>query len=457
MERKKVKIVTIGGGSSYTPELIEGFINRYEDVPVKEMWLVDVEKGKDKLEIIGKMAQRMWDASPYDVKVYTTLNRREALVGADFVTTQFRVGQLEARIKDERIPLSYGMIGQETNGAGGIFKALRTIPVILDIVSDMKELCPDAWLINFTNPSGMVTESVLTYGKWDKVIGLCNSPYGIKKGEPAVIGKKPEELLYRFGGLNHFHWHKVYDPEGNDVTMQIVDAFYRMDDLEDAMYFREQIDQMKMIPNGYHRYYYRQEEMLKSAIHDYETIGTRGQQVKEIENKLFEMYKDPDLNYKPKELEKRGGAYYSEVACETIAAIYTDSNAEIVVTTRNGDAMPDLPEDCAVEVTSYIGKDGAKTVSFGKLDPPERGWLQCMKNMEMCVEYAAVHGDYGMLLQAFTLNPLIPSGATAKRVMDELLIAHERYLPQFKDVIAKLKEEGVTVKDETVRKIMAEE
>ena len=175
MERK-VKIATICGGSSYTPELIEGFIKRYEELPIKEIWLVDVAEGQEKLRIVSEMSQRMWDASPYDVKIYATLDREEALRDADFVTTQFRVGQLDARVKDERIPAYYGMLGQETNGAGGMFKAFRTIPVILSIVEDMKRLCPDAWLINFANPSGMVTEAVVRYGKWEKVIGLCNVP-----------------------------------------------------------------------------------------------------------------------------------------------------------------------------------------------------------------------------------------------------------------------------------------
>jgi 6-phospho-beta-glucosidase len=155
VEQKKLKIVTIGGGSTYTPELIEGFIKRYDELPVSEMWLVDVEEGQEKLEIVGRLAQRMWDATPWKVKVHLTLDRQQALKDADFVTTQFRVGLLEARIKDERIPFSYGLLGQETNGAGGIFKALRTIPLILEIVNEMAALCPNAWLINFTNPSGM--------------------------------------------------------------------------------------------------------------------------------------------------------------------------------------------------------------------------------------------------------------------------------------------------------------
>ena len=187
MEKKPIKVVTIGGGSSYTPELMEGFIKRYDELPIREIWLVDIEDGKEKLEIVGAMAQRMWDATPYNVKVHLTLDRREALPGADFVTTQFRVGLLNARIKDERIPLSHGMQGQETNGAGGMFKAFRTIPVILDIVKDMKELCPDAWLINFTNPSGMITETIIKHGGWKKCIGLCNVPLGFLRREPGLI------------------------------------------------------------------------------------------------------------------------------------------------------------------------------------------------------------------------------------------------------------------------------
>jgi len=190
-----------GGGSSYTPELMEGFIKRYEELPIKEIWLVDIEDGREKLEIVGAMAQRMWDATPYGVKVHLTLDRREALPGADFVTTQFRVGLLNARIKDERIPLSHGMMGQETNGAGGMFKAFRTIPVILDIVKDMKELCPDAWLINFTNPSGMITETVIKHGGWKKCIGLCNVPLGFLRREPGLIDTPEEELFHQFENL----------------------------------------------------------------------------------------------------------------------------------------------------------------------------------------------------------------------------------------------------------------
>ena len=454
-----VKIVTIGGGSSYTPELMEGFIKRYEELPIREIWLVDIEEGREKLEIVGKMAQRMWDASPYDVKVHLTLDRREALKDADFVTTQFRVGLLNARIKDERIPFSYGILGQETNGAGGIFKAFRTIPVILDIVKDMKELCPNAWLINFTNPSGMVTEAVMRYGNWERVIGLCNVPVGAMMKEPATIGKTLDQLVYKFAGLNHFHWHRVFDLDGNEVTQQIIDAMYEGKDggvpanIFDVPLFKEQLDEIGMIHCGYHRYYYRQEEMLAHGLEEYNTIGTRAEQVKRTEAELFELYKDPNLDHKPEQLSKRGGAHYSDAACETIAAIYGNKNTHIVVTTRNNGALPDLPPESAAEVSCFIGATGARPIAFGKLHPAECGWLQCMKNMEWCVEEAAITGNYGLAMQAFFLNPQIPSGATAKRVLDELLIAHKKYLPQFADTIARLEKEGITIKDDVAREL----
>ncbi|PEI33490.1 6-phospho-beta-glucosidase [Bacillus wiedmannii] len=457
---KGIKIVTIGGGSSYTPELMEGFIKRYEELPISEMWLVDIEDGKEKLEVVGKMAQRMWDASPYDVKVHLTLDRREALKDADFVTTQFRVGLLNARIKDERIPLSYGMAGQETNGAGGIFKAFRTIPIILSIVEDMKELCPNAWLINFTNPSGMVTDAIIRYGKWEKIIGLCNVPVNAMIAEPELIGKNLDELIYTFAGLNHFHWHRVKDLTGNDVTSEIIDKLYDGDsgipsNIFDVPFFKEQLKQMNMIPCGYHRYYYRYDEMLEHLLEEYNdsNVGTRAQQVKQTEAELFELYKDPNLNYKPEQLAKRGGAHYSDAACETIASIYANKNTHIVVSTKNNGAVPDLAPDDVVEVSAYIGAAGARPIAFGTLQPAERGWLQVMKNMELCVEEAAVTGDYGLALQAFIINPLIPSGETAKRVLDELLIAHKRYLPQFAEKIAELEAVGITVKDEIARNL----
>ena len=195
--------------------------------------------------------------------------------------------------------------------------------------------------------------------------------------------------------------------------------------------------------------------MLAHGLEEYNdpNVGTRGQQVKQTEHELFELYKNPELDHKPEQLAKRGGAHYSDAACETIASIYANSNTHMVVTTRNNGAVPDLPADCAVEVSSFIGATGARTIAFGPLQPAERGWLQCMKNMELCVEKAAVTGNYGLALQAFILNPQIPAGENAKKVLDELLLAHKKYLPQFADKIAELEANGVTIKDDVAREL----
>lgn len=458
-KRHGIKIATIGGGSSYTPELMEGFIKRYEELPIREIWLVDIEAGKEKLEIVGAMAKRMWEASPYEVEVHLTLDREEALKGADFVTTQFRVGLLDARVKDERIPAYYGMIGQETNGAGGMFKAFRTIPVILEIVEDMKRLCPEAWLINFTNPAGMVTEAIVRYGKWDKVMGLCNVPVGAMMMEPNLLDTTLDQLVYKFAGLNHFHWHRVTDAAGKDMTMTIIDKMYSEDaglpaNIFDVPFFKEQLEQMKAIPCGYHRYYYREQEMLAHALEEYRTIGTRAQQVKETESELFDLYKDVNLDHKPEQLAKRGGAHYSDAACETIASIYANKNTHIVVSTQNNGAVPDLPADCVVEVSAFVGAAGALPIAFGRLQAAERGWLQVMKNMELVTIEAAITGDYGLALQAFTINPLVTSGGTAKQILDELLIAHKEFLPNFATTIARLEAEGITIKDPVVKEML---
>ncbi len=438
-----VKIAVIGGGSSYTPELMDGFIKRHKELPIREIVLVDIEEGKEKLKIVAEMSQRMWDSSPCQTEVRSTLHREEALLNADFVITQLRVGQLDARIKDERIPQSHGLLGQETNGAGGIFKALRTIPVILNLIVDMKKLCPNAWLINFTNPSGMITEAILRYGNWEKVIGLCNVPISAMVKESRILGHTPDELNYLFGGLNHFHWHRVYDKNGQEVTDKMIDNIYNKEfgivkNIHDVPFFMEHLKAIGMIPCPYHRYYYRQEEMLQFATEDYETIGTRAEQVKQTETELFELYQDVNLTEKPEQLSKRGGAHYSDAACEAITSLYRDKKTYMVVSTKNKGALPDLPPDCAVEVSSYISASGPLPIAFGALSPAERGWLQLMKNMELCVCEAAISGDYGMLMQAFALNPLIPFGERAREVIDELLIAHKKYLPQFSATISAL-------------------
>ncbi len=456
---KGIKIVTIGGGSTYNPELMEGFIKRYDELPVREIWLVDVEEGREKLQVVGDLAQRQWDATPYGVKVHTTLNRREALPGADFVTTQFRVGLLEARIKDERIPSLHGMLGQETNGAGGIFKAFRTIPVIGRIIDDMRELCPDAWLINFTNPSGMVTEAAIRHFGWKKTIGLCNVPTIAEMTEHKLLGCEREDLTYRFVGLNHFHWHKVFDRFGRDRTMEVLEHINEKNGGTPVNIYMAPMDMdllrsMGMLPCGYHRYYFNEKAMLDHSLEEFRKGGTRAEQMDRVEAELLDIYRQPGLHEKPPQLALRGGAFYSDAACECISAIYNDKHQRMTVSTRNGSAIKCLPEDCVVELSALISAGGAEPLAWEELRPSMRGWLQMMKAMEECVVEAAITGDYGLACEAFALNPMIENGEESKRVLDELFVAHEKYLPQFADTIKRLKEQGVETDDPVVRDLM---
>lgn len=452
MTRTALKIVTIGGGSSYTPELIEGYIKRKDELPIKEIWLVDIEEGKEKLEIVGAMAKRMVKAAGLDWTVHLTLDRRAALKDADYVSTQFRVGLLDARIKDERIPLSHGVLGQETNGAGGMFKAFRTIPVILAIIEDMKELCPDAWLVNFTNPAGMVTEAAIKHGGWAKTAGLCNVPIGHRKQAAEKLNVPEEELFFKFAGINHFHWHRVWDKTGKERTAELIDLIYgpqedaesHLKNIHNAAFHYEQIKDLGMLPCGYHRYYYIEDEMLAHSVEEFERGETRAQVVKETEARLFELYKDPALDYKPAELEQRGGTHYSDAACELIASIQNDKRTDMVVSTVNNGTITDLPYDCIVEVSGPVTGHGPEPYNWGAFPPAARGIIQLMKGMEETVIRAAIEGDYGAALHAFTINPLVPGGAMSKTLLDELLIAHKAYLPNFADAIAKIEQEQPT-------------
>ena len=444
MKKDGIKIVTIGGGSSYTPELVEGFIKRYNELPVRELWLVDVEAGKHKLEIVGELAKRMVEKAGVPMEIHLTLDRREALKDADFVTTQLRVGLLDARIKDERVPLSHGLIGQETNGAGGMFKALRTIPVILDIDKDMAELCPNAFLINFTNPAGMVTEALLRYGKNKKVIGLCNVPINMEKAAANMLGVDHSRIRMDFVGLNHMVYGKKIFLDGSDVTNQVVDAIADgkmgaiVKNIKDFEWDADFIKSLGMMPCPYHKYYYETQEMLESELKEFAKGETRAEVVKRLEDDLFKLYDDPNLDIKPPQLEKRGGALYSDAACRLINSIYNDKGDIQPVDCRNNGAIEGLDDDSAVEVSCVITKEGPRPLAMGKLPLQITGLVQEIKNFEKLVIDAAVTGDYHTALMAMSMNPLVPSDKMAKILLDELLVAHKDYLPQFKDEIAKI-------------------
>ncbi|MEK5174300.1 6-phospho-beta-glucosidase [Heyndrickxia sp. FSL W8-0496] len=433
-----LKIVTIGGGSSYTPELIEGFIKRYDELPVTDIWLVDIEEGREKLEIVGSLAKRMVEKSGLPIKIHLSLNRREALKNADFVTTQIRVGLLDARIKDERIPLKYGVIGQETNGPGGLFKALRTIPVILDICKDMEELCPNAWLINFTNPAGIVTEAVLRHTSIKKVIGLCNLPIHTKINIAEMLGVERERVQVQFAGLNHMVYGLNVYLEGTNVTKKVLDILtgdtkgaIDMNNIPDLDWEPEFIRALGVLPCSYHRYYYQTQKMLEEELDAYKKNGVRAEVVKQLEGDLFELYKDPNLDIKPPQLEKRGGAYYSDAACSLIDSIYNDRGDIQTVNTQNNGAIAGIPNESAVEVNCVITKNGPIPLTVGELPIAVNGLIQQIKSFERTTIEAAVTGDYHKALLAMSINPLVPSDTLAKQILDEMLEAHKEYLPQF--------------------------
>ena len=435
--KKGIKIVTIGGGSSYTPELVEGIIKRYDELPIRELWLVDIEEGKEKLQIVGDLAKRMIKEAGVNIDVYLTLNRREALVGADFVTTQLRVGLLGARAKDEKIPLKYGVLGQETNGPGGLFKGLRTIPVILDIIDDIKELCPDAWLINFANPAGMVTEAVLRYTDFKKFVGLCNVPIGIEMGVAKLLDVDYSRIRIDFAGLNHMVYGLNVYLDGVSVKERVIELLTNPENtsfvknIQGAGFEPEFIQALGVLTCPYHLYYYKTTEMLAKELKNYEEGTTRAEVVKALEDELFELYKDPNLAIKPPQLAQRGGAYYSDAAVRLISSIYNDKRDIQPVNTINNGSIAIIVHDSAVEVSCIITKEGPKPIVQGDLPVAVRGLVQQIKSFERIAAEAAVTGNYNTALLAMTINPLVPSDTIGKKILDEMLEAHKEYLPNF--------------------------
>lgn len=435
---KGLKVVTIGGGSSYTPELVEGFINRYDELPIRELWLVDIPEGREKLNIVGNLAKRMVEKAGVPIDIHLTMSRREALKNADFVTTQIRVGLLDARAKDERIPLKYGVIGQETNGTGGLFKGLRTIPVILDICKEMEELCPDAWLINFSNPTGMVTEAVLRHSSIKKVVGLCNLPITMRILVAKMLEVDADRIHINFAGLNHMVYGLHIYLDGEEVTGNVLSAMggdessgIRMNNISDFGWQQDFIKELGVMPCPYHRYYYKTKEILEEEQQAALKEGTRAEMVKQLEKDLFKLYKDPDLDRKPPQLEKRGGAYYSDAACSLIHSIHNDKHDIQTVNTKNNGAIESLPNESAVEINCVITKDGPIPLTVGDLPVAVRGLVQSIKSFERITSEAAISGSYSKALLAMTINPLVPSDEVAKQILDEMLEAHKEYLPQF--------------------------
>lgn len=430
-----MKIAVIGGGSSYTPELIEGIILRADLFKVDEIVLVDIEAGKEKLEIVGALAKRMIQKSGLPIKIELTFDRIKAITNANFVLTQFRVGGLDARANDERIPLKYDVIGQETVGPGGFAKAIRTIPVILDICKEIEQYAKDAWLINFTNPAGMVTEAVHKYTNV-KAIGLCNVPVNMKQMTANILEVDREDLNMSFSGLNHLVYATKVFVNGEDKMETLIERIaegrnMNMRNIHDAPWDKEFLQALQALPCPYHRYYYMMDEMLVEEKEAAELRGSRAEQVKVIEKALFETYSNPNLDVKPKELEERGGALYSEAAISLITSIVTNDHAIHTVNVPNNGTIPNLPDDVVIEVSCVVNSEGPQPIQVGTLPPEINGLIQQVKAFEQLTIEAAVTGDKGKALLALTTNPFVPSSKVAKLLLNDLLETNQDYLPQF--------------------------
>jgi 6-phospho-beta-glucosidase len=416
-----VKVAVIGGGSTYTPELVEGFVTRGDRLPVDELVLLDIDA--DRLAVVGALADRMMRRAGWSGRLAMTGDRDEALEGADFVIVQLRVGGQAARFKDETIPLKYGCIGQETTGPGGFTKALRTVPVVLELAEEtVRRAAPGAWFVDFTNPTGLVTQALLDEGH--RALGLCNVAIGFQRRFAEHFGVVPSRVELEHVGLNHLTWERQVRVDGVDRLPEILesDAASVADDLP-----VELVRMLRAVPSYYLHYYY----LTDRELQEQRTHRTRAEEVMEIEAGLLELYKDPSLDTKPALLEERGGAFYSDAAAALVASLHAGTGDVQVVNVRNDGAIPNLPDDDVVEVSATIDRDGAHPLSVAPLDPHMLGLVEHAKAYERLTVQAATGGDREVALRALMTNPLVGDYERAAPMLEDLLEGSRDYLPRF--------------------------
>ncbi|HSS96727.1 MAG TPA: 6-phospho-beta-glucosidase, partial [Terriglobales bacterium] len=386
-----MKVTVIGGGSSYTPELINGFLARQDSFPIAELWLMDILP--ERLEIVGKFAQRMVQAAGAPFEVHLTTDQREAVKGAQYVLTQLRVGWMAARREDEYLGMRHGIVGQETTGVGGMAKALRTIPVILKIASDMRELAPGALLVNFTNPAGLNTEALSRYAPDVAAVGVCNVPITTKMGMLKRLGIDVEPARAKLNtlGLNHLTWHRGFTVDGEDLWPQIIEGFIaEQRSSSDPDWDVNTIESLRMIPNYYLRYFYYTDQQLAEQQ---KWPPSRAEAVMEIEAELFKQYAEPDRTVPPDGLMKRGGAYYSTLATQLLDAHYNDLGEIHEVNVPHRGAVPGYPPDWVLEMPCSVDAKGIHPLPTDPLPLSCFGLLAQIKSYEILTVEAAVHGD----------------------------------------------------------------
>jgi 6-phospho-beta-glucosidase len=419
------KITVVGGGSTYTPELVDGFVRRSDRLPIDELVLLDTDA--ERLEIVGGLAQRMLDRQDWTGRLRLTGDRDAALDGADFVLFQLRVGGQAARLIDETLPLEFGVIGQETTGAGGFAKALRTVPVVLELAElAARRAAPNAWIVDFTNPVGIVTQALLDDGH--RAIGLCNVAINLQRWMATEFEVEPERVALEHVGLNHLSWERAVRVDGVDRLPELLER----ESEKFAEEFRWPVDLFRTIgaiPSYYLRYYY----LTRTVLEEQRAGHSRAADVMDIEARLLELYKDQSLAEKPALLDSRGGAFYSEAAAQLIASLHDGAGDVQVVDVRNDGAIPDLPDTAVVEIPARIDRDGAHPLPLAPLAPEQRGLVQVVKAYEELTVAAAKSGDRDVAVRALTVNPLV-GGDVARPLLEAMLEAGRAHMGRFAPV-----------------------
>lgn len=417
-----MKITIVGAGSSYTPELLEEMCNRRDTLPVKEIVLYDINK--ERLDIMTGFCQRFAAKRGLDVKIRSTMDLDDAIAGADFVDTQIRVGGNEQRVIDEKIPLKYGLVGQETTGAGGMMKAFRTIPAMLDLARRMEKLAPNGWIINYTNPTGLVTEAVTRYTKAN-IAGFCSGGIFPKMWAKQAMGIDYKRVQYDYVGLNHMNFISNVTIDGRPITQEEFEKLAAENDAVNP----ELTKLLGVLTSPYLQWYYQTQQKVNKVL---AAPMTRGQEVQMLEKEIYAGYADPNNADKPAALAKRGGGGYSEVAMNFVNAVYNNVDTEMVVNVPNNGAIPFLPDSAVVEIPCLVNRRGMSPLHVGKV--PEMCWglISAVKNYEQLAVEAAVEGNVTKMKWALLAHPLVREYDLVEKLVPELLEGNKAYLPQFK-------------------------
>ncbi|MGH9093036.1 MAG: 6-phospho-beta-glucosidase [Acidimicrobiales bacterium] len=420
------KVTVVGGGSTYTPELVEGLCDHQDRMVVDELVLLDPDAGR--LGPVGGLSERILRHRGWEGRLWTTHDRERAVDGADFVVVQLRVGGQAARRSDETLPLAHGCLGQETTGPGGLAKALRTVPLVLELAElTAARGAPGAWLVDFTNPVGIVTQALADEGH--RAVGLCNVARWVQRRLGHYLGGvDPDAVALEHVGLNHLTWVRSATVDGVDRLPGLLEAYGPELELESGSPL-PLLRLLGALPSYYLHYYYGRDQVV--AEQRAPGYRPRAEVVAELEAELLEQYRDPGLVTKPEALSRRGGAYYSEAAVRLMASLHAGTGDVQVVDVRNDGALPGLPDDAVVEVPAVVDAGGARPLPQRPLPPEMLGLVEHCKAYERLAVAAALSGSREAVVKALLANPLVGGYPVADELADALLAANRRYLPRF--------------------------